>query len=462
MAKFFKKLWKALSADEQEFTTGSINRAIVLLSIPMVLEMLMEGLFAIVDAYWVAKVSVNAVATVGLTEAVITLVYALAIGLSAAATAMVARRVGEGKPDDASKAAMQATFLAVGIAILVGVPGYYFAEEILALMGGSPELIAECSSYTKIMFATNIVIMLIFLFNAVFRGAGNAMYAMLALWISNGINIVLDPILIFGWGPFPEMGITGAAVATSIGRGCGVLFQLAILLRGVGIVKLARRHLDIIPELIIRTMKVAAGGAGQYIIMSASWIFLTYIISKHLGSDVLAGYIIGIRVIIFTFMPVWGLSNAAATLVGQNLGAGQPERAEISAWRTAHFTMGFLLLMAAGLYILAPWLIPFFSTEPIVLESGILTLRIFCVSYLLFAYGLVFSQAFNGAGDTRTPTLINFVCFWLLEIPLAYTLAVVFDWKLAGICWAVVVAEALMSLIFIYLFRKGKWKTTEI
>ncbi|TAK47014.1 MAG: MATE family efflux transporter [Saprospiraceae bacterium] len=461
MSKIISTLRDAITGKEQEFTTGSINRAIILLSIPMVLEMLMEGLFALVDAFFVAKVSVNAVATVGLTESVITLVYSLAIGLSAAATAMVARRVGEAHPAKAAEAAVQAIFLATGISVVIGVTGFIFSEDILRLMGGNETLIRDCSGYTKIMFGSNIVIMLIFLFNAVFRGAGNAAYAMWVLWLSNCINIVLDPMLIFGIGPFPELGVQGAAVATAIGRTTGVALQLYLLFRGVGVVKLAGQKLRLQWRLITRLVKVAAGGTGQYLIMSASWIFLMRIIAQF-GSESLAGYTIALRIIIFTFMPVWGLSNAAATLTGQNLGAGKPERAEISSWRTAHFTMFFLLIVSVVLFTTANWTIPLFNTNPEVIKAGILTLKIFCASYVLFAYGLVFSQSFNGAGDTRTPTLVNFICFWLMEIPFGYFFAMELGWGLAGVCWAVAISEAALSVIFIVLFRRGKWKLVKI
>ncbi len=461
MKKILSILKASLSSEARDYTEGSIRKAIVLLAVPMVLEMLMEGLFAIVDAFWVSKISVNALATVGLTESVITLVYSLAIGLSAAATATVARRVGEKRPDLAARAALQATILAVVIAVSIGLPGYFYADDILRIMGGEEDLIAECSGYTKIMFGTNIVIMLIFLFNAVFRGAGNATYAMYALWISNGINIVLDPMLIFGWGPFPEMGIEGAAIATCIGRGIGVVFQLVILLRGVGIVKMTYQRIKIHWQVMKKLVDVAIGGTFQYIIMSASWIFLMRIIAEF-GAEAMAGYVTAIRIIIFTFMPLWGLSNAAATLVGQNLGAKKPDRAEKSAWQTAHFTMMLLVFISLTLVIFAPYFLPLFNPKPSVVGAGVLTLRIFCVSYVIYAYGLVFSQAFNGAGDTKTPTKINFICFWLIEIPLGYFLAIGLGWGLAGVCWAVAFAEALMSVIFIWLFRKGKWKTVEI
>lgn len=461
MKKFFSIIKAALSGKEHDLTKGSIRKAIVLLAIPMVMEMLMEGLFAIIDIYWVSKISENAVSTVGLTESVITLVYSLAIGLSAAAMATVARRVGEKRPDKAAKAAVQATILGILLALVIGIPGYLYAEDILTLMGGTPELVSECSGYTRIMFASNIVIILIFLFNGIFRGAGNATYAMYALSLSNGINILLDPVLIFGWGPFPEMGIEGAAIATTIGRGVGVIFQLVILLNGVGIVKLAAAKWEMHWETMKKLINVAAGGTFQYIIMSASWIFLMRIIAEF-GASQMAGYVIAIRIIIFTFMPLWGLSNAAATLVGQNLGAGNPDRAEKAAWQTAHFSMFILVAISIVLVVYAPVFIPYFSASEAVIEAGVLTLRIFCVSYVIYAYGLVFSQAFNGAGDTKTPTKINFLCFWVIEIPLGYMLAVWFGLGLAGVCWAVAFAEFLMSVIFIHLFKKGKWKTVEI
>jgi putative MATE family efflux protein len=461
MTGIYKTLLDAISGKEEDYTSGSINRAIVLLSIPMVLEMGMEGLFAVVDAYWVSKVSVDAVATVGLTESVLMLVYSLAIGLSAAATAMVARRVGEHNPEGAAKAAVQATFIAVAVSVAISIVGVVFAENILRLMGGSEKLIEDCSGYAKIMFGGNIVIMLIFLFNAVYRGAGNASYAMWALILSNGLNIILDPLLIFGIGPFPEMGIEGAAVATNIGRVIGVIFQLFLLLRGVGLVKIAGRHIVLHFHIIRRLIGVAMGGAGQYIIASASWIFLMRIIAQF-GSEALAGYTIAIRILVFTILPAWGLANAAATLVGQNLGAGNPERAEISVWRTSHANMLFMLLISITYFFLAPFLIPVFNNSPGVVESGVMSLRIISSGYVFFAYGIVIGQAFNGAGDTKTPTLLNFICFWCIEIPLGYLLAVQLNLGLSGVCWAVAFSESLLAFLFIYVFRKGKWKLVEI
>jgi putative MATE family efflux protein len=461
MSKILSTLREAVLGTEQEFTTGSINRAIVLLSIPMVLEMGMEGLFALVDAYWVSKVSVDAVATVGMTESVITLIYSIAIGLSAAATAMVARRIGEHNPEGASNAAVQVVVIALAISILLSLGGVYFAEDILRLMGGSDKLIASCSGYTKIAFGSNLVILLIFLLNAIFRGAGNASYAMWVLVISNGLNLILDPLLIFGWGPFPEMGITGAAVATSIGRGIGVLIQIYLLLKGVGLVKIARRHLVLHLETIRKLLEVAAGGTFQYIIASASWIFLMRIIAES-GSEAVAGYTIAIRIIVFTIMPAWGMANAAATLVGQNLGANQPERAEKSVWLTAFYDMIFMLVVSIIYFLAAQRIVPYFNPDPLVVSAGVMALRIFSIGYIFFAYGMVISSAFNGAGDTKTPTIINFICFWLIEIPLGYLFAITMKNGLEGVCWAVFVAETIMAIILIVLFKKGKWKSVKI
>lgn len=461
MSKILTTLKQALSGSEQEFTTGSINKAIFLLSIPMVLEMGMEGLFALVDAFWVSKVSVDAVATVGMTESVITLIYSIAIGLSAAVTALVSRRIGEHDPEGAAKAAMQCIWLACGISAGVSTLGVVFAEDILRLMGGNEEQIKECVGYTQIAFGSNIVILLIFLLNAVFRGAGNASQAMWVLIVSNVINIVLDPFLIFGWGPFPEMGVTGAAVATTVGRGIGVAIQLFLIVRGVGLVKLAKKHLVLHLDTIISLVKLASGGTFQYVIASASWIFLMKIIAES-GNEAVAGYTIAIRILIFTIMPAWGMANAAATLVGQNLGAGKPERAEASVWRTAHYNMLFMLVVSIAYYLLAPYVIPLFNPDPAVVEAGVVSLRIFCAGYVFFAYGMVISSAFNGAGDTVTPTIINFFCFWLMEIPLGYLLAITFGWGLQGVCWAVFISETLMALVLIWLFRKGKWKQVKV
>ncbi|MBK8491822.1 MAG: MATE family efflux transporter [Saprospirales bacterium] len=451
----------SLDGTEKVYTSGSINRAIVLLAIPMVLEMAMERLFAIVDVFFVARVGVDAVATVGLTEAVVTIIYALAMGLSMAATAMVARRVGEGKYDAASWSAVQAIFIGLVVSTILGVLGWVLAEDILRGMGGSEKVLANGVGYTRIMLGGNIVITLLFLLNGIFRGAGDAALAMRSLWIANVLNILLDPFFIFGWGPFPELGVMGAAVATTIGRGVGVLFQLTILLRGSGLLKLLKRHFVINWNIIWRLVKVAAGGAGQYFIASASWVFLMRIVSQF-GSEVVAGYTIAIRLIIFTILPSWGISNAAATLVGQNLGAGHPERAEASAWRAAFYNMIFLLLVAVIYVSGAPQFIRFFADAPAVVDAGALCLRIISAGYIFFAYGMVISQSFNGAGDTRTPTIINFFCFWMMEIPLGYLLATKTGLEHTGVYWAITISETTMALICIWLFRKGTWKTVQI
>ncbi|MFK7931912.1 MAG: MATE family efflux transporter [Saprospiraceae bacterium] len=451
----------AIKGDEKNFTSGSINRAIVLLAIPMILEMVMESLFAVVDVYFVAQIGIDAVATVGLTESVVTLVYSIAIGLSAAATAMVARRIGENKPADAATVAVQAIFVGGFISVLIGVAGVIFAEDILRLMGGTESLIASGVGYTRWMLGGNIVIVLLFLLNGIFRGAGDASLAMWSLWIANGLNIILDPLLIFGWGPIPAFGITGAAMATNIGRGVGVAFQLFILFGGSSIIKVTTQNLRIRWDYIQRIINLAIGSTFQFLIASASWIIMIRIIARF-GSEAVAGYTIAIRLIIFTVLPSWGLSNAASTLVGQNLGAKQSDRAETSVWRAAFFNMLFLLVVGIIFFAFAPSLVGFFTTEADVIAAGILTLRILSVSYICYAYGMVIGQAFNGAGDTYTPMMINFVCFWLIEIPLGYLFAVHFGWELAGVCIAIAIAETALAVICILAFRRGKWKLKEV
>ncbi len=461
MKKFWDIFWLAVRGEEKNFTTGGINRAIVLLSIPMILEMIMEAFFAVVDVFFVSRVSVNAVATVGLTESVITLVYSVAIGLSMATTAMVARRIGEGNADRAAVAAVQAIVITVLISAIVSLLGIVFAADILRLMGGSEELVQEGVNYTRIIFGSNLVIMLLFLLNAIFRGAGDAAIAMRALWIANILNMILDPCFIFGLGPFPELGVAGAAVATTIGRGVGVSYQLYILLRGKEIIKITREHLRLVYSIIKRLLEVSAGGMGQYIIASASWIFLMRIISEF-GEAAVAGYTISIRMIIFAILPAWGMANAAATLVGQNLGAEQPERAETSVWRSAFFTMVFLLSVSIVYFLFATPMVQLFHNGEEVVKYGVASLKIICLGYVFFAYGMVISQAFNGAGDTRTPTIINFLCFWLLQIPLAYLLGI--TWKIGpnGVFWAVAISETVLAIICIFIFRKGNWKRIEI
>lgn len=461
MQKFLQTLSDAIRGKEKNFTSGSIDKAIIILSIPMVLEMVMESLFAVVDVYFVGKVGPDAVATVGLTESVITLVYSMAIGISTAPVAMISRFIGKGDKEGASRVALQAIYLAVGVSIIVGVPGFLFAADILRLMGGSEQLIEKGVGYTQIMFGSNLFIMLLFLLNGIFRGAGDAHLAMRSLWLANIINIILDPLFIFGIGPFPEMGVQGAAVATTIGRGCGVAYQLYLLTSNKSVVRINWQQLGLDFEIIRRLFKIASNGAMQFLIASASWIFLMRIIALF-GSEAVAGYTIAIRLIIFTILPSWGLANAAATLVGQNLGAGQAERAASSAWRAAFFNMLFLLSVSIIFYLSAVPLIRIFTAEVIVIDAAVMSLKIICLGYIAFAYGMVLSQAFNGAGDTRTPTIINLICFWLIEIPLGYLLAVNLGWGLAGVCWAIAISETMMAVLCIILFRQGKWKTVEV
>lgn len=415
--QFYKYFKIAVSGKEESFTTGSIRRAIFMLSIPMILEMLMESIFAIVDIFYVSQVSVNAVATIGLTESVITLVYAVAIGLSMAATAVVARRVGENDIKGASQAAVQVIFLGTAVAIIISVFGIIYPKEILSIMGAEVDLIEEGYGYTQVLLGGNITIMLLFLINAIFRGAGNASIAMWTLILSNGLNIILDPIFIFGFGPIEAHGVEGAAIATTIGRGSAVIFQLGILFFGYSKIKVGFKDLVLRVEVMWNLIKVSLGGIGQFLIGTSSWVFLMRIMSEF-GSEVLAGYTIAIRVMMFTLMPAWGMSNAAATLVGQNLGAKQPERAETSVWVTGKYSAIFMLLVSIVYLLFSPQIIGLFTSEDEVIKNGSLCLRVIAAGYVFYGYGMVIINAFNGAGDTKTPTYINFVCFWLFQLPL--------------------------------------------
>ena len=451
----------AITGQEQEFTTGSIRRAIFMLSIPMILEMLMESIFALVDIFYVSRVSVNAVATIGLTESVITLVYAVAIGLSMAATAIVARRVGEKDLEGASQSAVQVILLGIVVSLLVSVIGVFYAKEILGLMGAEPDLISEGYGYTQVLIGGNVTIMLLFLINAIFRGAGNASIAMWTLVLSNGLNIVLDPIFIFGFGPIPEFGVQGAAIATTIGRGTAVLYQLYILFNGQGKVKIALKDLAVRINVMFNLIKVSLGGIGQFLIGTSSWVFLMRIMSEF-GSEVLAGYTIAIRVMMFTLMPAWGMSNAAATLVGQNLGAQQPDRAEQSVWKTGKYNAMFMGLVSVFYLIFAKQIILLFNTQPEVVKYGALCLRVLASGYVFYAYGMVVIQSFNGAGDTKTPTYINFFFFFLFQLPLAYLVAVILDFGPTGVFLAITLAEVLIAVVGMIWFRKGRWKLVKV
>ncbi|MEY8870235.1 MATE family efflux transporter [Meridianimaribacter flavus] len=460
--KQFLKYFKiAVTGKEQEFTSGSIRRAVFMLSIPMILEMLMESIFALVDIMYVSKVSVNAVATIGLTESVITLVYAVAIGLSMAATAVVARRVGEKDIKGASQAAVQVIILGIAVSILISGIGILYPKEILQLMGAEPDLIAEGYGYTQVLLGGNITIMLLFLINAIFRGAGNASVAMWTLILSNGLNIILDPMFIFGFGPIPAFGVEGAAIATTIGRGTAVLFQLVILFYGYSKIKIGIKDLVVRIGVMFNLIKVSLGGIGQFLIGTSSWVFLMRIMSEF-GSEVLAGYTIAIRVMMFTLMPAWGMSNAAATLVGQNLGAQKPDRAEQSVWKTGRYTAYFMGLVSLVYLVFATHIIELFNTQPDVVKYGSLCLRVLAAGYIFYAYGMVVIQSFNGAGDTKTPTYINFVCFWLFQLPFAYLTAITLDFGPIGVFASITAAEVLIAIIGIIWFKKGKWKLVKV
>lgn len=449
------------SGKERDYTRGPINSAVVLLAIPMMLEMFMESIFVIVDMFWVAKLGAEAIAAVGLTEAVITIVYAVAIGLSMATTAMVARRIGEKDNVGAAIAASQALWLGLLCATLIGSLGLYFADDILRLMGASEAVVADGKNYTMVMMGGSITIMYIFLLNAIFRGAGDATIAMRSLWLANGINLILDPILIFGWGPIPAMGVTGAAVATTIGRGIGVLYQCWHLFGVRGRIRVGLTQLRLRFDIAKRLARLSLGGIGQFLIAVSSWIFLMRIIAPY-GAEAIAGYTIAVRIIHFTFLPAWGLGNAAATLVGQNLGARRPYRAERSLWRAAQFNALTLGMTAIVLIVFANETIMLFTSDAAIVSFGADALRFFCYGYPLMAVGMVASQSLNGAGDTDTPTLINFVAFWLIEIPLAWWLANQLQMGPHGVFWAILVAEAVFAILSIWVIRRGRWKLVTV
>ena len=453
-------LREALRGGERDYTAIGIQRAIVLLSIPMVLEMAMESLFAVVDVFFVSRLGVEAVAVVGLTEGVMMLVYSIAWGLGAGITAVVARRTGEKDREGADVAAVQGIIVALAIGLLFAVPGLLFAEELLQLMGASPAVVAMGAPFMRIMLGGNVVVLLIFGINAIFRGAGNAALAMRSLWVGNIINMVLDPLLIFGLGPVPAMGVTGAAVATVIGRGCGVLYQCWHLYHGRSGVVIARRHLQVAWTALWNIIRVSAGASAQFLIGSASWVFLVRIVAGF-GSDAVAGYTIAVRVIIFALLPAWGVANAASTLVGQNLGAKRPERAERSAWLCGHINMVYMSAMALVFIVCAPWAMALFTEVPAVALVGVQALRIVSLGYFFYAYGMVLAQSFNGAGDAMTPVWLNLVCFWMVEIPLAWYLARWMD-RPEGVFIAIAISESLLALLCAAVFSKGRWKLMQV
>ncbi len=458
---FWASVWEALRGSQRDFTSGSIPRAVLLLAVPMVLELAGESVFAVVDAFYVSRLGAAPLAAVGLTESLMALVYSIAIGLSMATTALVARRWGEGRQADAGRAAAQAILAGVAISVVLGVVGLLSAPALLRLMGAAPDVVATGASYTRIMMGGMVTIMLLFLINAAFRGAGDASIAMRSLWLANAVNLILDPCLIFGLGPFPELGLTGAAVATNLGRGAGVVFQLWMLIRRGG--RLNSRAADFRPDppVIRNLLRVSGGGIGQYLVATASWIGLIRILAVF-GSNVLAGYVIAIRVIVFAILPAWGLSNAAATLVGQNLGARQPDRAERSVWITGWYNMAFLGGVAILFITLARQIVAVFTVDPAIVDNAVACFRIISYGYVFYAWEMVMVQAFNGAGDTWTPTRLNFACFWLFQIPVAWLLARSLGLGPNGVYWAVALSYSLAAVVAIVLFRRGRWKTTEV
>jgi len=452
---------EALRGSHQDFTTGSLNRAILLLAIPMILEMVLESLFAVVDVFWVGRLGADAIATVGLTESMLSLVMAIGFGLSLSTTAMVARRIGEKDPAGAAVAGVQAIVIGLVFSAMVGLPCLFYAPNLLRLMGASPQIVATGSGYARIALAGGGVIMMLFLNNAIFRGAGDAAIAMRLLWVSNIINLILDPCLIFGWGPFPKLGVTGAALATFTGRSIGVLYQFYRLLRGSERIRILRSQLRVNLGVLWRLLRVSFTGILQFLIAHTSWIGLVRIVSVF-GSDALAGYTIAIRILIFILLPSWGLSNAAATLVGQNLGAKQPERAQISVWRTGFYNMLFLGIIGVIFLVFATPVVRLFTNDPAVVPLAATCLRILSYGNIAYAYGMVMLQAFNGVGDTITPTWVHFFGFWLLEIPLAYFLAIPAHVGANGVYISIVVAEAAIATAGVLLFRRGRWKGQQI
>src|SRR2546422_2278883 len=459
--KLWSSIHESLRGSHQDFTTGNLNRAILLLAIPMVLEMVLESLFAVVDVFWVGRLGADAVATVGLTESLLSLVFAVGLGLSLSTTAMVARRIGEKDPNGAAVAGVQAIVIGLAVSLAIGLPCFFYAPRLLQLMGASPQVIAVGSSYARIALGGSGAILMLFLNNAIFRGAGDAAIAMRLLWVSNIINLVLDPCLIFGWGPFPRLGVTGAAVATLTGRSIGLAYQFYRLLRGTERIRILRRQIRLNFEVLARLVRVSITGILQFAIAHTSWIGLVRIVSIF-GAAALAGYTIAIRIVIFAILPSWGLSNAAATLVGQNLGAKQSDRAETSVRRTGFYNMLFLVGVGVFFILFAEPIVRLFTHDPAVVPLGTSCLRILSYGNVGYAYGMLMLQAFNGAGDTVTPTIVNLFGFWVLEIPLAWWLALRAGFASNGVVFSIVIAEAAIAGAGVLLFRRGRWKLQKI
>ncbi|MDF1575902.1 MAG: MATE family efflux transporter [Bacteroidales bacterium] len=458
--EFYSDLCESLAGSERDFTQIPLSKAILLLSIPMVLEMIMESVFALVDIFFVSRLGAEAVATVGITESLMTIIYAIGIGLSVGTTALVARRIGEKRPEQAAVAAVQAITTGVAVSLVFTAVGIFYSKDLLRLMGASEETVQMGYMYPAIMLGGNMVIILLFIINAVFRSSGDAAISMRVLWLANILNIILDPLLIFGIGPFPEMGIRGAAVATNIGRGVAVLYQLYLLGKGKHRVQVRASQIVIRVKEMMQLVKLSLGAIGQYLIATSSWVVLVWVVTS-LGEEVVAGYTIAIRIILFALLPAWGLANAAATLVGQNLGAKKPDRAERSAWVVGIANMMFLGLVSIIFIAIPDAFIGTFidaASEPVVMQSGVTCLRVISFGFFVYALGQVMVNAINGAGDTATPIWINFIAFWVLEIPLAFLFAKVMGLDIHGVCYAILIADTTLTLIALAVFRRGKWK----
>jgi putative MATE family efflux protein len=460
LSTIFSLIRQSLRGEQQDYTKGSLKKAVLLLAVPMILEMSMESVFAVVDLYFVGHLpnSSHAIQTVGLTESVLAIIYSLAIGVAMAATALVARRIGEKNPDAAAHAGMQAIWVAISLTIIIGITGFIFAADILRLMGAEEETIQQGVIYTRIMMGGSLVIMLLFLINGIFRGAGDASMAMKSLWIANLCNIALCPLLINGFGAIPAFGIAGAAMATTIGRGVGVIYQVYHLFKGEGQIKIKLPHLRLDWPVVRSVVNIAWPGTLQFIIGSCSWIFLARLVAETGHSEASAGYQTAIRIILFFLLPAWGMSNAAATLVGQNLGAKQPERAQMAVFQTAQYNMIFLIAVTILFMVAAGGIVSIFTNQPAVVAIAIKALRIVSIGYVFYGLGMVLINAFNGAGDTRTPTVINFIGFWLFQVPLAYILARNFELGPTGVFTAIPISETFITLLALILFRRGKWK----
>jgi len=458
-------LWRliqeALSGEEKDYTNGKIGKALFMLAIPMVLEMIFESVFAVADIFFVSKLGDDAVATVGITESITTIVYAIGFGLSMATTALVARRIGEKKPEEAAKISFQAIATGAFASIFIAIIGIFYFRDLLALMGANENIINGMSGYTTIILGSNIIIMLLFINNAIFRSAGDAALSMRVLIVANCLNIILDPLLIFGLGPIPAMGVEGAAIATSIGRGLAVVYQFVMLAKGSGKIHLRREHIRIKLDTIKQLINLSIGGIGQNIIATSSWIGLMRIMAEF-GSAAIAGYTIAIRILIFILLPSWGLSNAAATLVGQNLGAEQPDRAEQSVWKAGKINVIFLGLIGVIFFLFPGFFIELFTKEQAIVSNGIQALKIISLGFIFYGLGMVLLNSINGAGDTKTPTLLNFISFWVIEIPVAYLLAIQFGWDQKGVFYSIIIAEMCLTLIAFAWFKQGKWKLKKV